>query len=248
MAGGYRASSYADAGAGWVSGSTQTLTTGVATQAGDRIVVGVITQGTSSSTAPTFTVSDNKNSGNYTEDKTQTWVYPGANDTRQSAFSKTVTVAGSTTVTITISNGSNGGAQLGVFTGLQTSDPGSDVGAAGTGSGTAATSGNATATGAASELVVGFCQDLGEGCTLTAGNINGSAATLAGAHQTDGGNWQGLMEYGDSGSSGSTPAATATKGASTSWGMIEVVYKLAGSAPKSFISFQRPNYAYVRRR
>jgi hypothetical protein len=232
MAWALRASSYNDSGGGWSTGgnTSQTLATGVATQVGDRIIVGVIQQG-SGGTAPTFSVSDNQNSGNYTEDRTQSWAYPGASTTRQSAFSKTVTTAGATTVTIAITGGGNGGANVAVFTGLQTSDPGGDVAAAATGSGTAASSGSSAATGAASELVVGFCHDLGEGTTLTAGNIGGSAATLTGKHDVDGGNWEGLMEHGDSGASGATPSATVTKGASTAWGMLEVVYKLSGVAP-----------------
>lgn len=236
MAWGYRASSYVTSGAGFggsVASQDDPLVLGAATVVGDRIVV-VCGIAETTGTVVSYTVNDNRNSGNYTQDATFS---PGTdsngNAVRLSFFSKSVTVAGTTTVTVHISNPAAhfmfGGNQAAIFTGLQVADPAADVSAGAKGESTTPSSGATGATTAANELVVGGYQDTGWGTTLSVG----SGYTLAGKHDNDGGNWEGLLEYKDSGASGGTQTATANAAASTSWRIGAVVYKIAGGGGPS---------------
>lgn len=237
MAWGFTASSYANDGAGFSavnSGGTQTVTLGAAVSSGDRIIVTVSAlTNTAGATAPTFTVTDNVNSGSYTQDKTTTFTVLRTNDTRLSVFSLIANASGTPTITVTLSNGGlnnmAGGLQCAAFTGLLTSGQGVDASAAASGSSTSPSSGATSATTAANELVFGAYADAGDGGTISVG----SGFTLAGKHDGDTHNWQGMMEYKDSGASGSTPAATCSLSAAFSWAMIAVVYQISGGAAAS---------------
>jgi len=240
MAWGYRASSYASNGAGAAvgSGSTTTVTLGAALSAGDVIVLGIAGFTTNGTAAiPTFAVSDSVN-GSWGSAQaatvTDNTTYP-PNAGRNSVWVRANSGAGTPVITVTPTFTGGGTANIGLQvlagTGLATASV-VDTTAATEGTGSSPSSGNVSpATGAASEMMVGCYLDWGEGTTLSAGNINGAAATLAGKHDADGGRWQGLMEYADSGSSGGTPSATASStGTPGTWGMFGVVLNLAASA------------------
>ncbi len=238
MAWGYRASSYANDGAGFTAitgnGGTVTITLGAALSSADCIVLGIACLGTfGSDSTPTFAVSDSVNgSWGSAEISTTTYASPGLGTARASLWVLPNSGAGTPVVTVTITGTFAtdyfGGLQVAAFSGLATSTP-KDTAIAATNTDGSPTSGAVSpATGAANELMVGCYLDHGYNTTLSVGNINGVAATLAGKHDADGGHWQGLLEYGDSGNSGGTPAATVTTTGTPQWAMIGAVLKLAG--------------------
>ena len=232
MAWGYKASTYHDNGVGVTvnAGSTTTIALGAAAAVGDRIVICIQSlQNISGSGSTNFTVSDNVNSGSYTEDATQTLAtYPTLTNqpVRHSVWSKTVTTAGTPTITVGVPSGGgqyNVGLQCAAYTGLITSDPGGDVTAGATGNSTSASSGATSNTTAANELVLCSVMDSGEGTTITAG----SGFTARGTHQSDAGRWQGILEDKDSGASATPQTGTATYGAAPAgWFALTVVYKV----------------------
>lgn len=238
MAWAYRASSYGNDGAGVqvASGGTTTATLGAALTTGDLIVLSIMGFNTDNSgNAPTFAVSDSVNgSWGSAELVTGTFILT-PNAARYSVWAFPNTASGTPTITVTVTFVGGGVANLGcqcaAFSGIATSSA-FDTGHGASGTGGSPSSGNVSpATAAANELMVGCYVDAGEGTTLSAGNINAVGATLAGKHDVDGGRWQGLFEYGDSGSSGGTPSATATStGSPTGTGMIGAVFKLSGVA------------------
>jgi hypothetical protein len=212
---------------------------GAALSAGDGIILGIMgfNAGTNNS-PPTFAVSDSVNgSWGSAEVLTVTLAYGGTQGVRYSLWAFPNSGAGTPVITITISFTqqtnvkANMGALAAAFSGLATTSV-YDTGAAATGTGTAPASGNVSpATGASSELMIGCYLDAGEGTTLSVGNVNGSAGTLAGKHDADSGKWQGLLEYRDAGSSGGTPSAAAVStGSPTEWGMLGAVFTLSGAA------------------
>jgi hypothetical protein len=97
-------------------------------------------------------------------------------------------------------------------------------------------------TGSANELKIGYGSDFGESSTLTAGTLD---TTYTSAAKIDAnGSAQLMLEYADSGSSGSTARATVNTSAFGSgdwWGAGVVVYKLP-VAPSVFV----PNNTYQR--
>jgi len=239
MAWAYRASSYANNGLG-VSDSTSpgtggTFAIGTALSAGDLIVLSIMGFNTTTNNSPpTFAVSDTVN-GSWGSRELETVTFAiGTSSGRASLWAFENTGAGTPTFTITKTwaggSGCSTGAQAAAFSGMVTTAP-LDTGVAATGNNSSPASGNVSpATGAASELMVGCYVDAGYGTTLGAGNINAVGATLAGKHDADSGRWQGLFEYGDSGSSGGTPAATVTDSGTSVWGMIAAVFKITGAA------------------
>jgi len=239
MAWGYRASSYADDGTGYsvLDANSTTVTLGTAISAGDAVVLSMTalpTTGTGAS--PTFSVSDSVNGAwGSRELSTVTWAI-GALNARTSAWVFENSGAGTPVVTVTITGTTSityqGGMQVAAFSGIATATP-KDASAAATGTGTSPTTGAVSpATGAANELMVGIYMDQGEGTTLTAGLLNGISPTGSFKHDADSGKWQGLLEYGDSGSSGGTPSATfTTTGAPSGWGVNAIVLKITGGAP-----------------
>lgn len=243
MAWGYRTGSYANAGAGSgtiANNGTLTATLGAAVSAGDRIVVNIICSGRTGTT-PTFSVTDSVNGvATYTEDATHTYNDGGGNATRHSVFSLANSGAGTPVVTVKFQNLSAsgfGGFEAAAFSGLLTTDPGSDVSAGASGSSTTPSSGATTATAAANELVVGAYGDLGYGATISAG----TGFTLAGKHDADGSFWEGLLEYKDSGTSGTTQTATATTSVTATWDMLAAAYKLATSGSSGTIAANLPS-------
>lgn len=233
MAWAYRAGSYANNGAGVVvnSGLTTTVTLGAAVSAGDMLSLHVIALNGTDTTTPSFTaISDSVNgSWSTTPDSTATSTFYHAE--RQSVFSFPNSGAGTPVITVTLSNAGgfpmNVGLQCAAASGLLTAAP-LDVAVPGTGSSSTPSSGATGATAAANELVLGFYGDYGEGTTIT----EGAGYTLAGKHASDGGKYQALMEYKDSGSGGSTQTAGVTlSGAVGGWKMFAVVYKITGGAP-----------------
>ena len=230
----YRASSYADDGAGFninnpTGGTAPTFQLGVAAVAADRIIVNVIA-GANSGQTPTLALSDSIN-GSYVQDATQTWTDSGVG-VRHSVFSKANVAAGRPTFTLTVSGTTSGqqfgGIQAAAYSGLDTAT-GIDVSGAGQASSTSASATTGTTTGGA-ELIIGAYTDLGYGCTLAAG----SGFTSRGAHQNDGAAYQALFEDKSGGSSGSTETATATAGGTATWGMLAVAYKIVGGGAAQF--------------
>lgn len=230
MAWAYRASSYANNGAGAVvaSGATTTVTLGAAVSAGDLLVLHAVVLNQLDLTNPTITASDSVNGAwSATADQTVTQTIVSLAE-RQSVFSFANSGSGTPVITVTVSNtggrNMNVGLHCAAFSGIATTTP-KDVSTVGTGTSATPSSGATAATGAANELVLGCYGDYGEGDTITAG----SSYTLAGKHDADAGRWEGLMEYKDSGSSGTTPSADVTLSATnTGWAMLAVVYKITG--------------------
>jgi hypothetical protein len=251
MAWGYRASSYANNGAGVLiasTGGTTTVTLGAALSTGDLIVLGIMGLNTTSgNAAPTFAVSDSVNgSWGSGEVKTGTFNVDGNVNARYSLWAFPNSASGTPVITITVSwtgggTGVNFGTDCAGFSGIATTSA-TDTSAGASGTGASPSSGAVSpATGAANELMVGLYLDGGENTTLSVGNISGSTATLAGKHDADGGKWQGLFEYGDAGSSGGTPSATATSTTpNTGWGMLAAVFKLSGGTPATVTSVGLP--------
>ena len=250
MAWAYRASSYANNGAGTAivsSPGTTTVTLGAALTAGDLIVLSIMGFNTQSSgnTPPTFAVSDSVNgSWGSGEVKTLTWFTAG----RGSLWAFANSGAGTPVITLTAtfnqgsSSPCNVGLQVAAFSGIATTSA-FDTGAAASGTANTANSGAVSpATAAGSELMVGCYVDSGEGTTLSVGNINSVAATLTGKHDADGGRWQGLFEHGDAGSSGGTPSATASTTGTLvgGWAMIGGVFKLAAGAAQDTPELRLP--------
>ena len=64
--------------------------------------------------------------------------------------------------------------------------------------------------------------DSGDNSTLAAE----SGSTLAGKHDTDGNQWQGLIQYKNAPSTGTAVTSTATDPGSLTWQMAEVIYQL----------------------
>lgn len=228
MAWAYRASSYANNGLGAdvPSGNTTTVTLGAAVSAGDLLVLHVVALNQIDTTTPSITaISDSVNgSWSTTADETATSTFFHAE--RQSVFSFPNSGAGTPVISVTLSNtGSrnmNVGLQCAAFSGIVTSSP-KDVSVVGSGTSSSPASGATAATGAANELVLGCYADYGENSTIT----EGGTFTLAGKHQLDSGKYQALMEYKDSGGSGSTPSSDVTLSASNGgWEMFAVVYKV----------------------
>lgn len=238
MAWGYRTGSYANDGAGSQnsSGVGQAIVSGAAVSAGDLLLIAcgslVVTGGGS---VTSFSISDNINGAwGSVEVATGTFVVVGLN-AKFSLFAFPNSGAGTPTVTVTTTFTGGGLANLGMqyaaFSGIVTSAP-LDTKAVTAGTGANGSSGAVSpATFAANELMVGAYWDAGEGIALSVGNIAGSAASLAGKHDSDGGKWEGLLEYGDSGSGGGTPAATITNSANNGYGVIGAVFKIIGGAP-----------------
>lgn len=230
MSWGYRASSYANDGAGWLNhsnGSTEQVTLGTALTSGDCIILSVFALDTS--VAPTFSgITDTVNgSWSSTPDKTQTFTVAGLL-CRHSVYSFPNSGAGTPTISVTVNITSgtthNGGMSCVAYSGLATSSA-LDVAAAGTGTASPATSGATSATGGANELVVGAYIDAGDGLTLTADGT----CTQRGKHDADTHAWESMMEDKDSGTAGSTPTCTVTmSAASAGYSMMTLVYKLPG--------------------
>lgn len=230
----FRSGSYANDGLGGsvTTGGTGTVTLGTALSSGDAIVLHIGAFNTAGGNpAPTFAVSDSVNGSWGSAEAATGTVALGTQNARGSIWIFPNSAAGTPTITVTFTatggSGINFGLQVAAFSGVVTSSP-TDATAAGNGTGTTATSGNtSTSTTAANELMVGAYWDAGENDTLTAGNIAGAAATLAGKHDADGGKWEGLFEYGDSGASSGTPSATVTVSATNSgWVMVAAVFKV----------------------
>jgi hypothetical protein len=234
---GYRSGTYANNGAGvgpltdGGSGSTTTVTLGAAATAGDCLLLAVGSLETGSHAAPTFTVSDSVNGAWSIEAVTATTTVVGLNF-RSSIWLFPNTSSGTPVITVTVHGGAghtyNVGMHCASLTSIVTTSP-LDTSASGTGVSTSPSSGAVSpATSAGTEFMIGAYWDAGEGTTLTVGNIAGSAATLMGKHDADGGKWQGLIEYGDTGGSGSTPSATASSSGSATWIMLGAVLKVTG--------------------
>lgn len=249
MAWAYRTSSYANDGAGVLvtittGTATETVTMGTAVSAGDLLVLTYVTLHTIGSGAVTYSVSDSVNgSWGSGEVVGNNWTVAALN-ARTSVWSFPNSGAGTPVITITLTGTNtdkfNVGTQCAAFSGIATTTA-TDSTAAASGTGGSPTTGNvAPATGAANELMITAYMDAGEGTTLTAGNINGSASTLAGKHDADSGKWQGLFEYGDSGNSGGTPAGTATStGTPSGWGILAAVFKLGAGGGGGTVIFRR---------
>lgn len=81
---------------------------------------------------------------------------------------------------------------------------------------------------AANELKIGAYGDGGENEAISAGTLDTTYTKLiqAGPSTTE----QAMLEYADSGGSGSTARATATFAGSQDWLMAVIVYKLSGGA------------------
>lgn len=249
MAWAYRASSYADNGGGFTSlnsGDSRAVTLAAAASSGDALVLCILgfnsgVSGGGGTDIPTFAVSDSVNgSTGWAETKTQTALgMAGVFAARQSTWLRPNSAAGTPVITVTftvigVNSRVTGGLMCAAFSGLVTSSP-LDTSAsanAAAGANSSPDSGAVSpATAAANELVIGHYNDLGDNVTLAAGLIGGSAATLAGKHESDGNFWEGLLEYRDSGSSGATPHATVTPGGATNWLMLEAVLAITGGAP-----------------
>lgn len=225
MAWAYRASSFATTSS--ITYNTgNTLALGHALTLGDRIVVGTMVHNASALPAAP-TVSDDTNSGNYTEDAFKD-VPDGSSHGRCSVFSHANSAAATPTVTVLAGHaGDDGGFSVAAYSGLLASDPGKDQSAAGTGANLSPTSGATANTGAANELALGYYADDGWGKTLNAG----TNFTSRGKHDGDSTSYEGLIEDKDSGASGSAITSTETYSAGGStvppWGMLCVVYKLS---------------------
>jgi hypothetical protein len=236
MAWAFRASSYANNGAGAtvLLGATTTITAPTAYSAGDLIVLGITALDPNPPDGPgTFTVSDSVNgSWGSGEVLTKSWVV-ATFKVRTSIWAFPNSAAGTPVITITLAtnaNSANIGLQVMAFSGIVTTSP-FDTGGSGNAATANASSGAVSpATGAANELMVGFYADGGENITLAVGNINGSTATLAGKHESDASKYEALFEYGDAGSSGGTPTATITQASNTGWAMLAAVFKITGGA------------------
>jgi hypothetical protein len=239
----YRASSYANNGTGAlvVHDSTTTVTLGAAVSSGDMLALHAITLNTGAAPFPSISVSDSVNGAWGTADVTITQSVVGLGE-RQSIFTFPNSAAGTPVITVTVGNTStnsvNVGLQCAAFSGMVAALP-FDVGVAATGTSSTPSSGATSATSAANELVLGCYGDYGENQTIT----EGAGYTLAGKHASDGGKYEALMEYKDSGSSGSTPSAGVTlPGSNTGWAMLAAVYKIIGGAAapvgKSTYKFQ----------
>lgn len=230
MAWAYRANSYANDGTGYsIAGSgTTTVTMGAAVTAGDRLILNVMGfNSTANDAAPTYTVTDSVNAGNWNEDKTQTWTVGTNQGVRQSVFSRANSAAGTPVITLHITvaaGGAIGGMECLAYSGLLTSDPGVDVTSAGNGVSTAPSSGATAVTTAANELAYGGYVDAGDNVTTISA---GGTFTQRGKHQADGGHYEASSEDEDSGASGSTITSTTGVTSSAEWGQITVVYKLA---------------------
>lgn len=249
MAWAYRASSYANDGLGAdvVSGATTTVTLGAAVSVGDLLVLHVIALNQLDTTIPSITaISDSVNGAwSTTADSTATSTFYHAE--RQSVFSFPNSGLGTPVITVTLSNtggrNMNVGLQCAAFSGIVTTSP-LDVAVPGSGTSATPSSGATGATGAANELVVGAYGDFGEGVTIT----EGAGFTLAGKHASDGGKYEGLLEYKDSGSSGSTQTAGVTLGATTGgWKMFAVVYKITGGGASGPVGKMTARLQAVRR-
>lgn len=237
MAWGYHAASYANNGIGFLQGAggSQNFAFGSAITAGDLIVVGLIGLPTSGGAAPTFSVSDTVNGAwSAATNEVVTLLFTvGSANCRASIWAFPNSAVGSVgqncgVGVVTSGSAVNLGAHLALFNGIVTSSP-LDTKSTNSGTGANPSSGAVSpATSSANELMVGIYGDLGENTTLSVGNINGSAATLAGKHDADSGKWQGLFEYGDSGSSGGSPTATITGVANGGWAMLSAVFKITG--------------------
>jgi hypothetical protein len=228
----YRTGSYANNGVGAAvpHDSTTTVTLSAAVSAGDLLVLHVVELNTVLTTIPTVTVSDSVNGAWGAADDTVTDTAFSRGE-RQSVFSFPNSGAGTPVITVTVGNTGadavNVGLQCLAFSGIVTTSP-KDVAAHAIGTSSTPSSGATGATGAANELVLGFYGDYGDNVTIT----EGSGYTLAGKHQSDGGKYEALAEYKDSGSSGSTPSADATLSAGGGeWSMFAVVYKATAGAP-----------------
>lgn len=224
MAWAYRTGSYAETAS--ISYSA-TLAVGAAVSSGDRIVVGVMAR-KSGATPPTPSITDSVNGATtYTED-TFTTFNDGASQCRTSIFSLANSAAGTPTLTV-VSSGSLGGFMVVAYSGLLTSDPGTDKATGAAGVGGTPSSGATAATTAANELAVGAYLDSGWGTGYTSASV-GAGYTFRGTHGNDGANYQALAEDKDSGASGSAITANlSTSFASITWGMLAAVYKLAGA-------------------
>lgn len=222
MAWGFRTGSFATSGS--VAAFPGTTAAGAAAVSGDRIVVGVLTQRTGG-TPTTPTVTDNINAGNYTEDVFATGTN-GTTQERGSIYSLANSGAGTPSVTVT-SASSKGGFNITLYSGLLTTDPGSDVATGRSQASTTPSSGTTGVTSAGNELVFGGLVDDGENNTLGAN----AAYTSRGKHDVDTNQFQGLSEDQDSGASGGTESAAFTCNTiPTIQYALCVVYKLAGAA------------------
>lgn len=232
MAWAYRASSYGNNGLGvaLASGATTTVTLGAAVSAGDLLTLHITAFNNTDTAVITFgTVSDSVNGNWGAADQTVTQSILGLTQ-RQSVYSFPNSGAGTPVITVSQTNANgracNVGLECAAFSGIVTTAP-KDVSVVATGTSATPSSGAVAATAAANELVVGCYGDYGENDTIT----EGATFTLAGKHASDAGRWEGLMEYKDSGSSGSTPSADVTLSATnTGWSMFAVVYKVTAGA------------------
>lgn len=234
MAWAYRASSYADGAGGTnsqASGATATVTLGAAASSGDLLVCGIHSGHSvaNGDAAPTISISDSVNgawaSGNAVS---TTYVEPGAGNVTEALWCFPNSAAGTPliTVTTTFTGGHSAlctGLMCAAYSGIATSSP-IDTSATSTGTGSPATSTASGTETAANELVVGIYGDFGYGTSLT----KDAAFTARGQHDSDSNFFEGLLE--DKNSSGTTDTATVTTGGSTTWAMVEVVYKLPGGA------------------
>lgn len=254
MAWAYKASSYANDGTGFGVSGTYTVSPGASLASGDRCIVTVVGTGPNGTSgtniAPTFSVSDG--GGSYHEDVTRAF-YVSAFTCwlRISIFSRSMTSSGTPSISVVVTNtgtGTNnpfGGIQVAAFSGLDTTLS-TAADATGSRDTIANSGGNPTVTAsssttAANELVVSAYGDGGDGVTLTG---ESSPSTTAGKHDNDSSNYEALLQYKDSGSSGSTPTSTATSSGAT-WCMAQVVYKLASTTTTgtAAITLQTPSVA-----
>lgn len=230
MAWAYKAGSYANDGAGFVGSGTNSVsvTAGAAAAVGDRIIVTCISSvDAGAGTSTTLSVpTDNVNSGSYTLDHDYVAHLTSFNlYAHVAVWSKVATAAGTPTISFTSAHSfSNfGGCEVAIFSGLLTTagyvdvHAGNDQQTAGSASPTVTTG----ATSAANELVFAAYFDCGDSTTLSAG----SGYTLAGKHDSDGSNWQALLEYKDSGATGAQTATASSSPSAATWSMAAVVYK-----------------------
>jgi hypothetical protein len=233
MAAGFRTGSGVTSGSlNLITANTQTLGGGTPATivVGDRIIVTAVFA--AASLTPTIGFTDNRNTGAYTIDASVNYTLPSGDHARFVIASHTVTVGGTTQVSVSSSPAAYGGFSAAAYTGLLASDPGGDVAQAASGTTATASSGATAANTLADELVIGAYGDLGEGTAVAMGGINGSTTgcVLRVSHINDGNQYQGLLfDKLDSGSTLATQTATATGTGAVEWGCGCVVYKLVAS-------------------
>ncbi len=202
--------------------ASQTIRFTLNTVAGNRAFLAVTTWNMVTSVA----VSDAKN-GSWTQDVSKTTVSP--NGGIVAVFSVQLAAqllsTDDITITLTTSGGSYGGyVAILEYSGLSTASAAVDVSAANSVNNASPASGNTAATTAANELVLCIYGEDGEGGVWSLAPTGTVRVNMMGS-TTDGDLW---IADKDSGASGSVQSTSGTLTGATGWGMLCVVYKLAG--------------------